>query len=115
MEIGERRLFERMRIDFPAKFVNDNEDIEMKAFCWDFSAGGACVYSNDIMRPKQKLKIWMQIPNRYDSIPVDAEVVWSTQSQPGIWKVGLQFLKIRLLNFWPILRYYRQQNKEEII
>lgn len=100
----DRRLFQRFPVGFPLRFKNHNQNREGKGFCWDISAGGVGIFSKERLEPKDRLDLWLQIPDKYDPLSLSGEVVWAEETEPQTWRAGIAFSEIQLISLSRIFR-----------
>jgi len=103
-ETSDRRVFERIPVSLPARFKNNTRDTEGKCFCGDISAGGAGVFSKEKVELNDKLDLWLEASGRGDPLQFSGEVVWVKETQPQVWKLGIQFSDVRFMDLSMILR-----------
>ncbi len=101
---ADRRIFERIPVDFPVKFKNATQDKEGAGFCVDISAGGAGVFCKDKCELNDKLDLWVDLPNRYDPLHLSGEIVWLKETQPQVWRLGIEFSEVHFMDLATVVR-----------
>ena len=102
----DRRLFQRIPVDFPVRFKTEGQ--EGKGFCWDISAAGVGIFSQERLASRERLDLWLQIPDQHDPLNLSGEVIWVKETEPKTWRAGIAFSKIQLMALSRIFRYKRQ-------
>jgi Tfp pilus assembly protein PilZ len=72
----DRRVFERIPVQFSAKLTNPIGGSESQAEITDVSATGICLESKDRFTKGESLDLWLNIPDRHEPLYTHGEVVW---------------------------------------
>ncbi len=118
MEEGiERRIFERVRVDFNGRFKSaifdsSGESVTLRR---DFAEGelrGVNVSGEGILaRSENKipesipLDFWLFSDRLGKPVEASGQVVWQKQDDSGQWEVGVRFYKPNLLNLSRLIDY----------
>lgn len=90
-QMEERRIFARIEIKIPLKFLNLTNNSEGKAETVDISAEGIGFITKEELAPNTPLKIWLVVPNHHEPPQVAADVVWSNNLENNVDKrVGVR-------------------------
>ena len=73
----DRRIFTRISIKLPLKFLDPTNDKEGKAETVDISASGFGLVTNEKLPERTYLKMWLYIPDQHDPLCTKGEVMWS--------------------------------------
>lgn len=103
-DASDRRVFERIPIDYPLRFKNSTQDREGRGFCWDISASGLGCYSKDPLTVNDLVDLWIELPEKYNPLHLNGKVVWVKEAEPRVWRSGIEFSEVRLMDLSPILR-----------
>lgn len=101
---ADRRVFERIAVDYPVRFKNNTQDKEVKGFCADISASGAGVFCKEKCQLNDKLDLWLELPDRYNPLQLSGEVVWVKEAQPQVWRLGIQFSQVHFMDLATVVR-----------
>lgn len=110
----ERRIFARMKVNIPLKFLNLANDKEGEAQTLDISANGIGFITKEELAPNTPLKMWLVVPNHHESLYIAGEVVWSKTLENNIERrVGVHLKEERFLDLAYALsakniEYYRK-------
>ena len=74
----DRRLFQRIAVDCPLRFKDYKQGLENRGFCWDIAAAGAGIFSKHRLAPQEKVDFWLELPDKYEPLNLNGEVVWSS-------------------------------------
>jgi hypothetical protein len=100
----DRRLFERIPVDYPVRFKDYNQFNEGRGFCLDVAAGGMGMFSKYKLAPQDKVDLWLELPDNFEPLNLNGEVIWSNQIQPDTWRTGVKFHNIHLMGLSRIFR-----------
>lgn len=75
--MNERRIFARINIKIPVKFLNPTNGREGKAETVDISANGVGFVTKEILSAQTPLEMWLVIPDNLEPLYTKGEVVWS--------------------------------------
>lgn len=100
----ERRLFARIKIKMPLRFLNISDGMQGTAETIDISAEGVGFITKENLSVKSPLEMWLAIPQHDDPVHLEGEVVWSKILEDKVQKrVGVHFKEERLLELSQIL------------
>lgn len=72
----DRRVFTRINIKLPLKFLAPAASKEIKAETIDISANGFGVVTNENLPVRTYLKMWLYIPDQHEPLCTNGEVIW---------------------------------------
>ena len=75
----DRRLFERIPVSLPVRFVDVYSQKEYSAQTHDISATGIGIVTDMPLSPQSDLDIWLQIPDHDNPLYTKGKVVWTKQ------------------------------------
>jgi hypothetical protein len=105
MQEQERRIFERLEVDFPVKFSYLEGAKEGMGRIINISAtGGGVIVTNEQLPIAAVLDMWLHIPDNKEPLRTKGEVVWSIVSAPGVYKAGVKFDKVDFMGISRVLR-----------
>ena len=108
----ERRTFERLKIDFPVKFLEINTNKEGWGRMVDISPGGGGMLVTEIvLEPGNSLEMWVNIPDNQDPLNVRGKVVWYKEVERNLYRVGVKFDSVDFLSISRVLRVLNEKNK----
>lgn len=105
--INEKRVFERFDARFPAKFKHSPGDYGTDVLLRDASALGVKVSTKDRLFMSDAVSLMVKLPDSQDPLVLNGEVVWTKNSEPNWWDVGLRLHKV---NFMEMQRIFRLVN-----
>jgi len=96
--MDDRRVFARIGIRFPVRFLNPSNGKEGQADTVDISANGLGLLTNEDLSVRTPLEMWLGIPDYHDPFYTRGEVVWSGVSKDAAQqRVGVRLEKAELL------------------
>jgi len=100
----DRRVFERINIKLPVKFLEPASGREGSADTIDISANGLGLIVNERLSALTSLEMWLGIPDQHESLYARGEVVWS-EPLPGTGehRVGVRLEKAELMGLARVL------------
>ena len=107
--MDDRRIFERISMSFPVRFLDPTSGQEGEAQTLDISANGLGFVTKGALSVRTPLEMWLDIPDNRAPLYTRGEVVWaqplsgSTQQ-----KVGVQLEKAELMGLGRTLRKNRR-------
>jgi len=102
----ERRVFARINIRIPLKFLISTNDKVGDAEMVDISANGVGFLTKEDLPPKTPLEIWVKLPDHHEPIHLIGRVVWSCDSGQEMSKrVGVCLEEDRLLELGRVWLY----------
>jgi len=103
-ELMEKRVFQRINVDFPVEIRQPGADVVINAKCRDIAAAGIGLVVDRQMPLNKNLMVKLQIPDERQPYSVRARAVWSQEIESGIWRTGLNFKDIEFFKHWRIFR-----------
>lgn len=94
----DRRIFERFKARFPAKFKDTREDFGTKVILREASAQGAKITTKERLFMNDKVSLEVAIPDGHKPMVLKGEVIWARHQDSNVWDVGLKFHKISLMS-----------------
>ncbi|MDD4980550.1 MAG: PilZ domain-containing protein [Candidatus Omnitrophica bacterium] len=114
----ERRVFARIKIKIPLKFLKSGSDTAKEAEAVDISATGIGFITKENIAVKTPLDIWINLPDHHGPIHLTGRVVWSKDlGENGLKRVGIQLGKEKLMELgrvWLFQETRSQANKPSI-
>jgi hypothetical protein len=107
--MDDRRIFERINMSFPVRFLDPTSGLEGEAETVDISANGLGFVTSKDLSAHTPLEMWLDIPDNRAPLYTRGEVVWSQFLPNGIHqKVGVQLEKAELMGLGRTLRKNRR-------
>jgi Tfp pilus assembly protein PilZ len=100
----DRRIFERIPVKLPLKYLDLQSNKESLAQTRDISAEGIGLVTDREFLPGAPLEIWLEIPDKGEPLYVKAEVVWSRVIGLNKYRSGISLEKPQLLEISRVLR-----------
>ncbi len=100
----DRRIFARLPVSLPLRFIDVGENKEGEAETQDISAKGIGLVTNEELSPRTPLEMWLQLPDRSEPLYTRGEVVWSRALEPNKYQVGVELEKADLMGMARVLR-----------
>jgi len=102
----ERRMFARINIKIPLKFMDSHTEAIGEAEVVDVSANGVGFVTKENLAVDTPLDVWLYVPDNHDPIHIVGKVVWSQQLDDNIHKrVGVHLGEERLIGLGRIWVY----------
>jgi hypothetical protein len=92
----DRRVFERFYLEFSGRLREPGSQRTILIICQDISAQGIGIITGFALKAGDNLELWLDIPDAHLPLHLSGKVVWSTESEPGIWRVGVCFEQVQL-------------------
>lgn len=106
----ERRLFERMPVNCPARYSSEKEAFGQKLTVYDFSAAGFRLISQNQPHQHQTLKLDIKVPDGQEyPLSFEGRVTWSRPVN-NYWEAGLRLKEIQLLKMSRLQTYALHKN-----
>lgn len=100
----DRRVFVRMNLKIPLKFLGPRDPAEKEAETVDISATGIGFITREKLSPKEKLEMRLYIPDGHQPVYLIGEVVWSEDlPDKSQQQVGVELNKERFLDLGRVL------------
>jgi hypothetical protein len=106
----DRRVFERIPVGLPLRFLYSNSNREGLAQTQNISAIGIGLVTDRELLPRDHLEMWLQIPDKGEPLHITGEVVWSKMIEPNKYRVGISFEKAELMEMSRVLRIANRYN-----
>jgi hypothetical protein len=104
--MNERRIFARINIKIPVKFLNSANGKEGAAETVDISANGIGFVTKEDLLLETPLEIWLDIPDHHEPLRVLGKVVWSCDLGDNIHKrVGVELEEESLIGLGRVWLY----------
>ena len=103
-KLRDRRLFARLKMEFPIKVKIDSEDKRIEGVVNDIGAGGIGISTQINFESPQIVELWLEIPDGHEPFYTKGRIVWLKESQPALWRVGISFEEIDLMSLSRIFR-----------
>ncbi len=100
----DRRIFERIPVKLPLRFLYPTSVTEGLAQTEDISAAGIGLVTDRELLPRTPLEMWLQIPDKGEPFHTTGEVAWSKMIEPNKYKVGISLEKAELMEMSRVLR-----------
>lgn len=94
----DQRIFERLAMKLPLRFLDLYQGKEGFGEINDFSAKGLGAVVMHELQPRAPVEVWINIPEQQEPIYTRGEVAWSTPHDNGTYKVGINLEKANLMN-----------------
>lgn len=96
--MGERRIFARMNIKIPLKFLVPANDKAGDGETVDISAEGIGFVAKEEFPPSTPLEIWVKLPDHHEPIHLIGKVVWARDlGENELKRVGVHLEEGRLM------------------
>jgi hypothetical protein len=103
----DRRIFERIPIELPLRFLDLASNREGLAQTHDINARGIGIITDEKVLPDTSLEIWLQTSNNDVLLHTRGMVVWSKQIEVNQHRIGINLEKVELMRIAVILRNSR--------
>lgn len=100
----DKRIFSRLPVKFPVRFLDPNQNKEGQAQTQDISAKGLGVISDAELTPSTSLELWLQIPDNGEPLYTRGNVVWSKKIEENQYRTGISLEKADLMGLSRVLR-----------
>lgn len=104
----DRRIFERIPVQIPLRFLELYSNKEGTALTYNISAKGIGLLTQEELLPHASLELWLDIPGQTEPFYTRADVVWSKRINPDTYKVGLNLERADLMGLSRALRMPRR-------
>lgn len=101
---ADRRVFERFAAKFPVKFLIPHTNQEGLAQTQDVSAKGLGLVTKEELPVNASLELWLETPDRGESLYTRGEVVWSKCLEINRCQAGIKLEEADLMGFSRFLR-----------
>jgi hypothetical protein len=100
----DQRIFARIPVKFPMRYLEPNNGGECQAHTQDVSAKGIGLLTNAALSSKTILDMWIEIPDKNEPLYTRGEVVWSKMLAPNEFRVGLNLERAELMGLSRVFR-----------
>lgn len=109
----DKRTFERLKIEFPVRFLDVNARKEGCGKMMDISASGiGMLVTQTVLRSGASLEMWLHLPDNQNPFYTRGEVVWCKEVEPGVYRVGVKFDSVDFMSVSRVLRVHNEKNKD---
>jgi len=102
--VEDHRTFARFSAKFPLRYLNLNDNKEGEAQIADISAKGLGFVSNEFLRSRTSLEMWLNVPDGGEPLYTRGEVIWVTPHGQAGYRVGVRLERADLMGVSRILR-----------
>lgn len=103
----DRRVFERFCLGFSSRLREPGSQKTTLIICQDISAQGIGIITGRALKIGDTLELWLDIPDSRQPLHFSGKVVWSKESEPGIWRAGICFEQVELMRLHRIIAYLK--------
>ncbi|MBU3958745.1 MAG: PilZ domain-containing protein [Candidatus Omnitrophica bacterium] len=95
----DRRVFARIDVKFPLRFLEPGSGREGEAEAVDISANGVGFIGKEKLAAKTPLEMWLEIPDHHAPFYTRGEVVWSSKdlTDTESYRAGVRLEKAELM------------------
>jgi len=79
----DRRLFARLNVELPLRFLDPWGDREGNGKIMNISANGVSFITEEKIAPNSPIAIWVEMPDQRESLYIQGEVIWSHPLEAG--------------------------------
>ncbi len=101
----DRRSFDRFLARFPVKFKDSRQGYGTDVFLRDISAEGAKVITRQKMFPFDSVSIQVKLPDGYEEMLLNGEVIWIKSENSRVYDVGIKFFKADLMGIQRLYKF----------
>lgn len=102
-KMQDNRIFERFLVSLPLRFLDLKKSNEGTAKTRDISAKGVGFVANETLPPQTPLELWLEIPDKGESLYTRGEVVWSMPQGVSEYRIGVSLEKADLMGLSRVL------------
>ncbi|MFQ5681391.1 MAG: PilZ domain-containing protein [Candidatus Omnitrophota bacterium] len=104
-EVGrDNRLFERKNFSCLLKFKTSLGDLDGEGMLRNISGGGVCFVTKEKLMPRERLDLWINVPDCPNPIHKDGEVVWAKENLVDTQETGVRFNSVNLMQLARVFR-----------
>ena len=100
----DRRIFERIPTDLSMRFLAPHYNKEGLVQVRDISAKGLGLVTHEELPSNTSLEMWLQMPDKGESLYTRGEVVWSKMLEPNKYRMGISLERADFMGLSRILR-----------
>lgn len=93
----DRRIFARLPLHLPLRWIGQDAAEECTAETCDFSAKGVGLVTDRQLSQGAPLEMWLNIPDRHKPLYTRGEVVWSQMLEPNKCRAGIELERADLM------------------
>lgn len=102
--VADKRIFARIPITFPVRFLASGSNKESAGESVDISADGVGMTSAEKLSPQTSLEMWLELPESRGSFYTRGEVMWASSLPDATQRrVGIHLEKAQLMELAPVL------------
>lgn len=105
-QIEDKRVFARLPVTMPVKFMNTEMNAEGEALTQDISAKGIGLMINRKIKPNTSLEMWLTVPDKGEPFYTRGEVIWSIP-EADKYRIGVNLERADLMGISRVLRAAR--------
>ena len=102
-DFEDKRIFERLSVNLPVRFLDVGSNKEGIGQTQDISAKGIGFYTDEQLLPMTPLEMWLEMPDKSEALYTRGEVIWSRISG-NKYRAGINLEKADLMGMSRILR-----------
>ncbi|MFA5362766.1 MAG: PilZ domain-containing protein [Candidatus Omnitrophota bacterium] len=102
-EFEDKRVFERVMVNLPVRFLDAGSNKEGVGRTENISAKGLGFYTDEQLLPMTPLEMWVELPDKGESLYTRGEVVWSRGSG-NKYRAGVNLERADLMGMSRLLR-----------
>jgi hypothetical protein len=103
-EFLDRRIFERLPVSMPMRFLEEDSSRECVAETQDISAKGIGFTTTAQLIPHSSLEMWLHMPDKKAPLYTRGNVVWSVPQSKDTYRVGVNLEKADLMGMSRAIR-----------
>ena len=101
---ADRRVFARIPIRLPIRFLASGRDKECPGQTIDISANGIGLLCKENLPPNTPVEMWLDLPETNSPFYTRGEVIWSdSPTIPAQQRIGVRLDKAELMGLAPVL------------
>jgi len=103
-EMEDHRIFDRVLVNLPMRYIDPRSGVEGQAQMQDISAKGIGLVTQTGLSRKTSLEMWIDVPDKGEPLYTRGEVVWSQMVAPQKFRTGVILEKADLMGLSRVLR-----------
>ena len=100
----DRRIFERRNFNSLLRFNNAVRERNGEGIIRNISAGGVAFSTNDRLKLRDALELWINVPDGANPIHKTAQVVWVKENLLDRYETGVRFDSVGLMELSGIFK-----------
>ncbi len=101
--ISDKRIFARIPVSLPIRFLASDMNGECRGQTVDVSASGISFESKERLSPQTPVEMWLELPEGRGPFYTRGEVVWANGSTNENNRIGVHLEKAELVGLAPVL------------